>query len=68
MKDNLVLETGEAVNFIIDKLTYNRNTLMLIDFKDNTTIKLDDKAFNILKEHYKKKKRINKINLFKNGE
>ena len=34
---------------------------MLVDFSDNSLIALDNKAFKLLINHYKKKKQINNI-------
>ena len=61
MKNNLVKETKWSSNSIISKLENNRSTLMLVDFSDNSLIALDNKAFKLLINHYKKKKQINNI-------
>lgn len=59
MKNNLVIETEEASNSIINKLKNNRSTLMLVDFSDNTLIALDNEVFKLLINYYEK--RINNI-------
>lgn len=61
MKNNLVKETKGSNNSIISKLENNRSTLMLVDFSDNSLIALDNKAFKLLINYYKKKKQINNI-------
>lgn len=55
MKNNLVIETEEASNSIINKLKNNRSTLMLVDFSDNTLIALDNEVFKLLINYYEKK-------------
>ena len=55
MKNNLVIETEEASNSIINKLKNNRSILMLVDFSDNTLIALDNEVFKLLINYYEKK-------------
>ena len=55
MESNVVKETREASKDICKRLSDNKDTLVLIDKSDNSYIKLDDAALNMLAAYYRNK-------------